>query len=60
MRLITAVIIPATTEVGYQPFYNPGGPGNNPTPGVTYTSPGPSLSQPVIQALDDPLTVTYP
>ncbi len=60
MRLITAVIIPATTEAGYQPFYNPGGPGNNPTPGVTYTSPGPSLSQPVIQALDDPLTVTYP
>lgn len=64
MRLITTVIIPTTGSNGiggsYQPFYNPGGPGNNPTPGVTYTSPGPAWSQPVIMAIDDPLTVTYP
>lgn len=35
MRLITAVIIPASGN--YFPLYNPGGPGNNPTAGVTYT-----------------------
>ncbi len=58
MRLITAVIIPATGD--YQPFYNPGGPGNNPTPGVTYTSPGPAITQPVTLAIDDPKTVNYP
>ena len=58
MRLITAVQIPTIDP--YIPFYNPGGPGNNPTPGVTYTSPGPALSQPVTMAIDDPKTVTYP
>jgi len=58
MRLITAVIIPASG--GYSPLYNPGGPGNNPTPGVTYTKPGPYTYQPVTIAIDDPLTVTYP
>ncbi|KTD46609.1 hypothetical protein Lrub_1531 [Legionella rubrilucens] len=58
MRLITAVIIPATPP--YLPLYNPGGPGNNPTPGVTYTSPGPTWTQPVTIAIDDPMTVTYP
>ena len=39
---IKAVRIPASG--GYSPFYNPGGPGNAPTPGVTYSQPGPSLS----------------
>jgi hypothetical protein len=58
MRLITAVIIPASG--GYFPLYNPGGPGNNPTPGVTYTQPGPYTFQPVTIALDDPKTVNYP
>ncbi len=58
MRLITAVIIPASGL--YFPLYNPGGPGNNPTPGVTYTQPGPSVTQPVTIALDDPQTVNYP
>ena len=58
MRLITAVIIPASGS--YSPLYNPGGPGNNPTPGVTYTFPGPYTLQPVTIALDDPQTVTYP
>jgi hypothetical protein len=58
MRLITAVIIPASGS--YSSLYNPGGPGNNPTPGVTYTYPGPTFTQPVKIALDDPLTVNYP
>lgn len=58
MRLITAVIIPASGL--YSPLYNPGGPGNNPTPGVIYTQPGPYTVQPVTIALDDPLTVNYP
>jgi hypothetical protein len=58
MRLITAVIIP--TSGGYFPLYNPGGPGNNPTPGVTYTSAGPYTFQPVTIAIDDPQTVNYP
>jgi hypothetical protein len=58
MRLITAVIIPASG--GYSPLYNPGGPGNNPTPGVIYTQPGPYTYQPVTIAIDDPQTVNYP
>jgi hypothetical protein len=58
MRLITAVIIPATG--GYLPLYNPGGPGNNPTPGIIYTQPGSAWVQPVTIAIDDPQTVNYP
>lgn len=54
---IKAVEIPASGD--YSPFYNPGGPGNNPTPGVTYSQPGPSQLQSVINALTDPMTVTY-
>ncbi len=54
---IKAVQIPASGS--YSPFYNPGGPGNNPTPGVTYSQPGPSETQPVINALTNPMTVTY-
>ena len=57
MRWITHVHIPAAGV--YSPFYNPGGPGNNPTPGVTYSSPGPAQLFPVWTALDDPMTVTY-
>ncbi len=57
MRQITHVEIPATGD--YLPFYNPGGPGNNPTPGVRYTAPGPPTLQPVTIALDDPMWVTY-
>jgi hypothetical protein len=57
MRSITHVEIPA--EGGYQPFYNPGGPGNNPTPNVRYTAPGPADLEPVILALDDPMVVSY-
>ncbi len=58
MRRITNVLVPSTTPP-YQPFYNPGGPGNNPTPGVTYTKPTSSIKQPVTIAIDDPMTVTY-
>lgn len=55
MRTLMAVEIPATGPYGA--FYNPGGPGNAPTPGVRYTAPGPAQVQPVTIALDDPMTV---
>ncbi|MEO1441815.1 MAG: hypothetical protein AAFV33_15565, partial [Chloroflexota bacterium] len=55
-RNVTFVEIPAT-EDGYQPFYNPGGPGPEPFEGVTYTAPGPPDLEPVINALDDPMRV---
>jgi hypothetical protein len=58
VRAITAVEIPASAP--YDPFYNPGGPGNDPKPGTRYTQPGPSTSQPVTIALDDPMTVDWP
>jgi hypothetical protein len=57
MRQITFLEIPA--EGDYDPFYNPGGPGNNPTPNTRYTAPGPADLEPVVMALDDPLTVSY-
>jgi hypothetical protein len=56
-RRITSVEIPASGS--FSPFYNPGGPGNDPTPGVRYTSPGPAQRQKVMIALDDPMTVTF-
>lgn len=40
-------------------LYNPGGPGNNPFPGVRYTSPGPRSSVPVMDAISNPRTVTF-
>jgi hypothetical protein len=58
VRRITHVDIPG--EHGYDPLYNPGGPGNDPTPGVRYTVGSPAISQPVINALRDPMQVTYP
>lgn len=57
MRAITAVEIPA--KAPYGAFYNPGGPGNNPTPEVRYTAPGPPQVQAVTIALDNAQTVTY-
>jgi hypothetical protein len=57
VRRITSVEIPASGD--YSPFYNPGGPGNNPTSGVSYTSPGPSQLEPVSVALGNPMTVTF-
>lgn len=57
VRAITAVEIPASD--GYSPFYNPGGPGNDPDPQTVYSQPGPQITQPVTMALDDPMTVTW-
>jgi hypothetical protein len=57
MRQIRDVHIPAGD--GYLPFYNPGGPGNDPTPGMLYSQPGAEDMQPVLIALDHPLTVTW-
>ena len=56
-RTLTAVEIPSL-EGGYRPFYNPGGPGPEPFPGVRYSSPGPRDVEPVIMALDDPMRVS--
>jgi hypothetical protein len=56
-RRITSVEIPAGGF--YSPFYNPGGPGNDPTAGIRYTSPGPAQRQKVMIALDNPMTVTF-
>jgi hypothetical protein len=56
-RSITDLEIPSL-EGGYAAFYNPGGPGQTPTPGVRYTAPGPPRMQPVTIALDDPMRVT--
>ena len=57
VRRITRVDIPGRGR--YSPLYNPGGPGNDPTPGVRYTAPSPSISQHVIHAIHDPRTVTF-
>jgi hypothetical protein len=56
-RRITAVEIPSTGR--YKPLYNPGGPGNDPAPGVTYSAPSPPIYEHVIMALNNPMTVTY-
>lgn len=58
VRAIRLVEIPAGD--GYSPFYNPGGPGNDPEPGTIYSEPGPPTRQPVTLALDDPMTVDWP
>lgn len=57
MRLITHVEVPSVAP--YSPLYNPGGPGNNPTPGVRYSAPSPPHEVAVLMALDNPMTVTY-
>ena len=56
VRAITAVEIPSTD--GYLPLYNPGGPGNDPTPGVRYAAGTPPISHDVWVTLDDPVTVS--
>ena len=56
-RRITAVRIPSQGR--YRPLYNPGGPGDNPAPGVRYSAGSPPIDQPVTIALRNPLTVTY-
>ncbi|MGI9197752.1 MAG: phospholipase [Candidatus Nanopelagicales bacterium] len=57
VRSITDLEIPAL-DGDYAAFYNPGGPGQTPTPGVRYTAPGPATMQPVTIALDDPMRVS--
>jgi hypothetical protein len=56
-RRITTVQIPSVGR--YHPLYNPGGPGNNPAPGVRYSAPSPPISQAVTIALANPRTITY-
>ena len=55
---VRLVRIPATGN-GYRPLYNPGGPGQTPVAGVRYTAPGPRYVQPIVNALSDPMTVTF-
>jgi len=57
VRRITHVEVPSVAP--YSPLYNPGGPGNDPTPGVRYSAPSPPHEVPVFMAIDNPLTVTY-
>jgi hypothetical protein len=65
MRKISSVRVPSQEPVGertadgYWQFYNPGGPGNNPTEGTTYTQGSPDHTVVVTIAIDDPMTVTY-
>jgi hypothetical protein len=56
-RGLTFVEIPSL-DGGYRAFYNPGGPGPRPFPGVRYSAPGPPDLEPVVNALDDPMRVT--
>ncbi len=56
-RRIATVEIPSAGR--YKPLYNPGGPGNNPAPGVHYSAGSPPISEQVTIALNNPLTVTY-
>lgn len=58
MKRIKYVLAPSTTPP-YKPFYNPGGPGNNPTPGTTYTKPSSPIKQAVTIAIKNPMTVSY-
>ncbi len=57
VRKIVAVEVPSVAP--YSPVYNPGGPGNDPTPGVRYSAPSAPHTQPIADFLDDPGTVTY-
>ena len=54
---VVVVHIPATGD--YQPFYNPGGPGDRPDPDTRYSEPGPTYFQPVTIAIDNPMLVSY-
>ena len=57
-RRVRWVRVPATGN-GYRPFYNPGGPGIAPMPGVRYTAPGPRHAQRIANGIDRVLTTTY-
>ena len=54
---VVVVHIPAAGD--YQPFYNPGGPGDRPDPDTRYSEPGPTYFQPVTIAIDNPMLVSY-
>jgi predicted outer membrane repeat protein len=58
MKRIKYVLVPSTGS-HYKPFYNPGGPGNNPTPGVVYSKPTSFIKQAVTIAIKNPMTVSY-
>ncbi len=58
LRRLRSVEIPSASA-GYRPLYNPGGAGNRPTSGVTYTAPSRPVSRTIVNALDAPATVTY-
>lgn len=65
MRKVVGVRVPSEqpagkrTPDGYWQFYNPGGPGNTPVEGTTYTQGSPDHIVPVTVAIEDPMTVTY-
>lgn len=65
MRKVVGVRVPSEqpadkhTTDGYWQFYNPGGPGNAPVEGTSYTQGSPDHIVPVTIAIDDPMTVTY-
>ncbi|MEM7341961.1 MAG: hypothetical protein AAF467_25185 [Actinomycetota bacterium] len=59
-RGLTFLEIPAGEDDAYLSFYNPGGPGPEPFPEVTYNAPGPRDLEPIINALDNPMRVSYP
>lgn len=53
---ITHVYTPSGGD--YLPFYNPGGPGIDPDPDTVYTAKSTFITTEVINALDDPMTVS--
>ena len=57
VRRITHVEIPSVGH--FSPFFNPGGPGNDPTPGTRYSALSPPIAQPVTDALRNPRTTTF-
>jgi len=57
VETITHVYTPSGGD--YLPFYNPGGPGFDPDPNTTYTAPSSFIITEVMNALDDPMTVSY-
>lgn len=64
IRLITGLELPVCNKTAdplgqYKGLYNPGGPGNDPTPGVNYTQPFSYQLQDVKMALDIPLVTSY-
>ncbi|WP_202913100.1 calcium-binding protein [Acuticoccus sediminis] len=59
MRRLTVVEIPTAAEEGYSDIYNPGGPGQTPTEGVTYTQPAAAQRFDIEIALDDARAVSY-